>query len=153
MKLGAPFGNKNALGNNGGRPPLYDDAEKLASDCDDYLQYIAGEWDEQKKQWIREPERPTITGLCIWLGFRCKNTLYNYIKIEGEIGYVMDRARLFVEYGYEKQLHGDRPTGAIFALKNMGWKDTVETNNTTNMNLTMTKEEELKIAKDLEDSV
>jgi hypothetical protein len=35
----------------------------------------------------------------------------------------------------------------------MGWKDTVETNNTTNMNLTMTKEEELKIAKDLEDSV
>jgi hypothetical protein len=29
MKLGAPFGNKNALGNDGGRPPLYDDAESL----------------------------------------------------------------------------------------------------------------------------
>lgn len=146
MKLGAPFGNKNALGNDGGRPPSYADAESLANACDDYFEYIAGDKD-------REPERATLTGLCIWLGFRCRRTMYEYIKKEDGVGYVMDRARLIVEYGYEKQLHGDRPTGAIFALKNMGWKDTVDNNIIAHGNLSMTREEELQIAKDLEDSV
>ena len=31
-----------------------------------------------------------------------------------------------VECEYEKRLAGQSPTGAIFALKNMGWKDKSE---------------------------
>ena len=32
-----------------------------------------------------------------------------------------------IENGYEKRLFENNPTGSIFALKNMGWKDKTET--------------------------
>jgi hypothetical protein len=36
----------------------------------------------------------------------------------------MIKAALFrVEQGYERNMHGTTPTGSIFVLKNMGWKD------------------------------
>jgi hypothetical protein len=36
---------------------------------------------------------------------------------------------------YEEQLSGTAPTGSIFALKNMGWKDKTETEISGGMNL------------------
>ena len=36
-----------------------------------------------------------------------------------------------VEHGYEKDLRSDKPTGSIFALKNMGWVDKQEIDHTT----------------------
>jgi hypothetical protein len=36
------------------------------------------------------------------------------------------RAKMIVENAYEKRLQGSNPTGAIFALKNMNWRDKIE---------------------------
>ena len=43
-----------------------------------------------------------------------------------EFSYTIKRARLLIEILYEEQLQKGSPTGAIFALKNFGWKDRQE---------------------------
>lgn len=66
----------------------------------------------------------TITGLALSLGFCSKQSIYDYAK-DDDYKYVVQRAKLMVENGYEKRLLSDgSPTGAIFGLKNFGWKDT-----------------------------
>ena len=67
----------------------------------------------------------TITGLALALGFASKQSIYDYSKYPG-YEHVVGRAKLMVEYGYERKLLGDgSATGAIFGLKNFGWKDTI----------------------------
>lgn len=81
-----------------------------------------------------DEEDLTITGLALALGFESRQSIYDYEK-HSEFSYVIKRARLLVENGYEKDLkHGKM--AAIFPLKNMGWSDrqeitsTVESTNT-----------------------
>lgn len=74
---------------------------------------------------------PTISGLCYHIGFESRQSFYDYEKYPA-FSYTVKRARLFIEREYEEQLQGGNPTGAIFALKNMGWKDKVETGFTDN---------------------
>jgi hypothetical protein len=64
----------------------------------------------------------TITGALIHLGLSSRTSLLDY---EGREGFSepVKRLRLQVENAYESRLHGNSPTGAIFALKNMGWED------------------------------
>lgn len=64
----------------------------------------------------------TITGLCLHLGFATKQSFYDYEKME-EFRHVVGKARMMVENEYEKRLHSNSPTGAIFALKQYGWSD------------------------------
>ena len=66
--------------------------------------------------------KPTITGLAYPLGFESRQSLYDYEQ-RGEFSYMIKRARLKVEMGYENDLRGNNAAGPIFALKNMGWKD------------------------------
>lgn len=68
------------------------------------------------------PERPTITGLALHLGFVDRQSIYDYEK-SGEHSCTIKRARLRVENAYEQRLFENANTGAIFALKNFGWKD------------------------------
>lgn len=68
----------------------------------------------------------TITGLCMWLGFVSKQSLYDYEKREG-FSYPVLKARLAVENSYEITLRTVAAPGSIFALKNMGWKDKTTT--------------------------
>ena len=97
-----------------GRPPIYDTVDKLTPVIDEWLQSI------------KDGEKPTVTGLCLALGFDSKDTLYSY-RDKPEFSYPIKRALLIVENGYEKGLRENQPTGPIFALKNMGWKDKHET--------------------------
>ena len=139
--MSAPVGNKFAIGNHGGRPPIYDDPQKLTAKIIEYFDWIEGEQEEvmvkskqkdeegnnveitkKEKHWIRYPEDPTITGLCLFLGFSSKGTLYEYAK-KKEFSDSIKRALLIVENNYEQKLNRDRCTGIIFALKNMGWED------------------------------
>jgi hypothetical protein len=69
---------------------------------------------------------PTITGLVLHLGFESRQSFYDYEQ-KPQFTYTIKRARLFIEHEYEKGLHSGSPTGAIFALKNFGWKDKHET--------------------------
>ncbi|MEM6603676.1 MAG: terminase small subunit [Pseudomonadota bacterium] len=65
----------------------------------------------------------TITGLALDLGFVDRQSIYDYEK-RPEYSCIIKKARSKVEYSYEVHLKkNDKPTGAIFALKNMGWRD------------------------------
>lgn len=105
-----------------------------------YFKYTEGEYHLEKispkkpadpaelidqKVWDREPEPATITGLAFFLGFNSLEDFDDY-EINGKFASVIKRARLLVEAGYEKKLHYQSSTGAIFALKSMGWNEKAE---------------------------
>lgn len=112
--MAAPKGNKHAVGNDGGRPPLYSDPEEMQSACDTYF-----------KQCTEDTVPATITGLALALGFSTRKSLLDYAE-KVEFVNIVKKARLRVEHEYEKRLFGNSPAGAIFALKNMSWRDTQE---------------------------
>lgn len=65
----------------------------------------------------------TITGLALALGFADRQSLYDY-QARSEFSGTVKWARLVVEHDYEMRLVTKaRPTGEIFAMKNMGWSD------------------------------
>jgi MoaA/NifB/PqqE/SkfB family radical SAM enzyme len=65
----------------------------------------------------------SITGLVLSCGFSDRQSFYDY-QNKPEFSCIIKRARLMVENEYEYKLQQNNPTGAIFALKNMNWKDT-----------------------------
>ena len=67
----------------------------------------------------------TITGLALELGFCSRQSFYDYEEKEN-FSYTIKKARLHIERAYEKKLSGKEVGGAIFALKNLGWKDKSE---------------------------
>ena len=97
-----------------GRPPIYETLE-------DMLPALEA-WEKS----LIDGDPPTVTGLALALGFADKSSVY-YYKEKEEFSYPIKRALLVVENGYEKELRKGSPTGSIFALKNMGWKDKSET--------------------------
>lgn len=138
--MAAAKGNKYALGNKGGRPPHYKTPEELETKIIEYFDYIQGEVNAEietivtpegieKTNYDRQPEPPTSTGLALFLGFDSMQTLYNYRDKE-DFSYAIRRALMIVENSYELSLRNGSPTGSIFALKNMGWKDKTEVEQT-----------------------
>lgn len=97
-----------------GRPALYNTASDMQIEAEKYF----AECESKTK-------RPTITGLCYSLGFESRQSFYDYEE-NGEFSYIIKRLRLKVESGYEEALSGNNCAGAIFALKNMGWRDKTE---------------------------
>lgn len=92
------------------RPATWEDPEAFAKEVDIYF----------------ETETfPTWTGLAIHLGFESRQSLEDYKKKEG-FSYPIKKALLKIENTYEKGIQGKNPAGAIFALKNFGWKDKQE---------------------------
>lgn len=68
---------------------------------------------------------PTISGLALHLGFSSTQEMEDY-ETRGKYAEKIKRARLRVIADYEKKLHVTSSTGAIFALKSMGWNDRPE---------------------------
>jgi hypothetical protein len=106
--MGAPKGNKFALGNTGGRPPKFENTEALKTAIQGYFDYC-----------LAEKEKVTITGLTLFIGFESRSSLDDYCNRNKEYSYIIKRAKLAVENSYE--MHGE--TIDVFALKNMGWSD------------------------------
>ena len=79
-----------------------------------------------------DEEKITITGLCLALDLD-KTTFYDYEKREGYAD-IVRKARMIVENSYEMSLRKNGRTGDIFALKNFGWRDTVEVKNDNDIN-------------------
>lgn len=94
-----------------GRPPVFNIPEDLQRKVDEYFIFVKA-----------QDEPITITGLCIYLGFESRQSFYDYEKRE-QFSYIIKKARLRVENGYEIKLSGNNVAGAIFVLKNMGWQD------------------------------
>jgi hypothetical protein len=75
----------------------------------------------EQKIWDREPEPATLSGLAIALGFNSRQEFNDYIQ-NGRFAPVVKQGILRVEACYEAHLH-QNTTGAMFALKNMGWNE------------------------------
>lgn len=121
--MAAPKGHKYSVGNNGGAPPRYTSPDDLQSKIEEYFT------DGVNKRKIvtkagQEVEIPyyTISGLAYYLGFESRQSFYDYEKHD-KFSYIIKKARLRIEMMYEEMLAMGYPTGAIFALKNMGWQD------------------------------
>lgn len=94
-----------------GRPRIFETPDQLLASVQEYIS--------------TEP-KPTLAGLAYFLNID-RQTLYNYADRD-EYFDIIKRARDFIEYKYEERLiYENSPTGVIFALKNMGWKDKSET--------------------------
>ncbi|MDF2433226.1 MAG: hypothetical protein JWP44_2857 [Mucilaginibacter sp.] len=118
--------------------PPFKSAKELASKIDAYFNYIEGEYHletvpakgtkqtetVEQKVTDREAEPATITGLALYLGFNSRLAFDDYEQT-GRFATVIKRGRLRVEAAYEKKLH-QSPAGAMFALKNIGWKEKTE---------------------------
>lgn len=114
--------------NTGGRPPIYKTPAELQKKIDEYFKNcpdkkILTGFDKNSGQFVTyEMTTPIISGLVSFLGFASRQSFYDYENNE-EFSYTIKKARLRIETEYEKQLYMDKCTGAIFALKNLGWKD------------------------------
>ena len=131
-----------------GHPPIYENPIDLQEKIDDYFKngvtekpVVVGRGDN--KELVNIPV-PTITGLCLHCGFESRQSFYDYEKRE-QFSYIIKKARLFIEKHYEELLQVGNTTGAIFALKNMGWIDRISQDHTTNgdsiNNIELTKDQ------------
>lgn len=94
-----------------GRPPVWSDPEAFDKKVEEYFN------DKEKAH--------TWTGLALYLGFESRQSLEDYKKKEG-FSYPIKKALLKIEEMYEQGLGNRNPAGSIFALKNFGWKDKQE---------------------------
>src|SRR5699024_8739289 len=94
-----------------GRPRRYETPEDFETRVYEYQQHC------------KESKEPvTWTGLALFLGCSSRQSIDEYLKYEG-FSDVVKKAKSFVEWNYELRLCGDKPTGAIFALKTIGCSD------------------------------
>jgi len=70
--------------------------------------------------------RYTISGFAYSLGFISRQSIYDYIKRDNNLSYIIKRACFFIESEYEAGLRDNNVAGVVFALKNMGWSDRQE---------------------------
>jgi len=112
--------------NKGGRPRIIKTPEEFTEKVDLYIAECG------------DTDTPiTWTGLALSLGFCSRQSIDEYLNYDG-FSDPVKRAKSLVESAYEKRLAGNSPTGAIFALKNMGWKDKSEVD--TNLKATIDEE-------------
>jgi len=134
--MGAPLGNKNAIGNNGGCPARYKDPADMQSIIDSYFNRSKGELlkddegipilDKYGHTIIVDQFPPTITGLALELGFTSRLALLNYTdKVEFINTISIAKARVEA-YTEARLFDRDGVNGAKFSLTNnfKGWKDT-----------------------------
>lgn len=121
--MAAPKGNLYALGNNGGRPPVFDSPQALEAKVIEYFDYIE-----------ETEDIATITGLALYLGFCSHNSLLDYEEKGKEYFCIVKRAKEIIMNRHEKRLNSATPAGSIFWLKNFGWKDTQQIDHTNNGN-------------------
>jgi len=102
--------------NLGGKPPFYATPEELELSIETYF------------ATLKKGQPATITGLALYLGFESRQSFYDYEKRE-PYTYTIRRARLAIESLYEAALTTAKSAqGAIFALKNFGWRDELSYN-------------------------
>jgi len=128
----------------GGRPRIIESPEELEQRV---LNYQA--------ECFADEKRMTLTGMILALGLHSRDSLDEYGK-RPEFSDSVKWAKMFIEEGYEQNLHGSSAAGSIFALKNFGWKDQQHIEQNMNikaavMATEMDAEEAAKIYKELMD--
>lgn len=113
-----------------GQPRIIATPEEFEKKVNEYFE----KWVKKKKIKNKdgshsEVEFPTITGLCLYLGFSSKYSFYDYEELP-EFSQCVKKARTRIEQHYEELLQWSTPAGPIFALKNFGRSDRREIANT-----------------------
>lgn len=122
----------------GGRPPKYKNARDMQKKIDEYFANPEYRTVTTKTGELVEIPVYTITGLVLYLGFCDRRSFYDLEKQE-KFSHTIKMARTRIENEYEKMLNNVSCTGAIFALKNLGWADKQEVI-ATNANVNVTDE-------------
>ena len=130
-----------------GRPRLYSTPEKLQKEIDKYFAEQVGVTTigiAKDGTPITQIKAPTISGLNYFLGFCDRRSLDEYETRPG-FSDTVKRAKLRIHQFAEQQLfENGKPTGAIFWLKNNGWR----AEETVSQEVTL-KDDWKKIAEDL----
>ncbi len=108
-----------------GRPLKFETVEELQKAIDAYF------LENKNSMFINAEDIPvyeplTITGLALALD-TTRKTLMEYEE-KDEFSNAVKRAKTRIENYAEKRIFSTSPAGAIFALKNYGWKDTQDVN-------------------------
>ncbi len=106
-----------------GRPPMWTDPQAFEKSVDEYFETAT---------------IPTWTGLALHLGFSSRDGLSYYHKEKPDFLHPIKKALARIESNYEQNLFTRNPAGAIFALKNFGWKDKQEVDQKTEGKLEVT---------------
>lgn len=119
-----------ASGGAAGRPLLYKTARAMQDKIDEYFTQRVGKFPvfnggqpvfDKYGKAVFEEVPPTVAGLALFLGFADRTGLYEY-KARAEFSDTVKKAVTRIErYAEEAVLTRDKPTGAIFWLKNHGW--------------------------------
>lgn len=132
--MAAPKGNRFALGNNGGQPPYYETPKDLWDKATEYFTAVTNSTGKCKCG---------EAGLLFHLGFATRKSLKDQSERSEEFLYTVGMIKMFIESGWEENLHGFAWAGSAFALKNMNpeaWKDEVIQNqNQTVTQVTITE--------------
>lgn len=78
-------------------------------------------FENKVKRYFETEGAHTFSGLFLYLGI--SKSRWNKLKKDPEYKDAVDYAQAKIEQMYEEKLMTSNPTGAIFALKNMGWSD------------------------------
>lgn len=118
-----------------GRPLKFKTAEELQEKIDQYFKEeckVVAITDkdgnaltDKRGKPVVEVNPPTVSGLARYLGFLDRQSMYDYKKRD-DFSCTIKDATLRIEAFAEKQLFVGNSTGAIFWLKNKGWKDKTE---------------------------
>lgn len=111
--------------NKGGRPRKYDTPEELEEAVENYFIQFEGDGESLRRS-------PTVAGLALHLGFESRQSIYDYAE-NGLFSYIIKKALLRFEDFHENALNNNNVTGHVFWLKNHGWKDKSEVDNTLNI--------------------
>ena len=115
-------------------PAKYKTPDELQKKVDLYFESGYRKKKMYTADWVAyEVPAITITDLAIFLWFESRQSIYDYGNKWWDFSYIIKRATLFIEREYEERLSWNSPTGAIFALKNMGWKDKTEVDSTVSV--------------------
>jgi len=102
----------------GGRPPKWTSVDQITGLIDKYFAKTP------EDEW-------TVTGLALALD-TTRDVLIDYQE-KDEFSYTIKKAKEMVHNAYEKDLRKKGRSGDIFALKNFGWKDKQEIDQTTKL--------------------
>lgn len=103
----------------GGRPPKWTDPSQIEKQAQEYF-----------SECVKKKKPITITGLALALD-TTRETLMDYQE-KDEFSDTLKRIKLRCENYAETQVFAGRnQAGAIFALKNYGWRDKQEVDHTT----------------------
>lgn len=115
------------------RTPFFSNNEELSQKIDEYLKTTGQQIKtlpdgtpvyNLKGEPVIVNIPPTVAGLAYFLGFVSRQSIYDYKNRNEVYSYTINRAILHIEGYNEGQLTcNPKPMGAMFWLKNHGWKD------------------------------